>query len=438
MMTRKPIVGLMAATALCSVALAPAASAQTLQELKEQINSLTKKVEELEKKQDSEKKSADLKVKWKGAPELSSKDGRFKMKIRGRIYTDYGNVSVKDASGVSIAGEKVDATEFRTARLGVEGVVFKDVKYKFEADLTGGGSEIKDAYLEWKLKPLSLKIGQFKTPNSLEEQTSSRYITFMERGSFTDAFSLARQIGIAVGYAADDMTFTAGLFQGDFENGDSEQDRTYAARVTFGPKLGNGDTQLHVGASVRYRELDNGEGARYRQRPHNHLAASRYINADLRGDSMGDAESDTFFGLEAAGAMGAFSLQGEYAFMSVNRLDMTENASFSGGYIDASYFITGESRGYKKGAFSRIKVKNPVFEGGMGAWQVAARYDTIELNDVDEGITGGKQDSFILGVNWHLNDYARFMANYSHSDIEDGVDGVTDVDAFGLRFQVDW
>jgi phosphate-selective porin OprO/OprP len=32
----------------------------------------------------SEKDDLDLKVKWKGAPELSSKDGKFKMKVRGR------------------------------------------------------------------------------------------------------------------------------------------------------------------------------------------------------------------------------------------------------------------------------------------------------------------------------------------------------------------
>ena len=31
----------------------------------------------------------DLKVKWKGAPEFSSADGKFKMKVRGRIDADY-------------------------------------------------------------------------------------------------------------------------------------------------------------------------------------------------------------------------------------------------------------------------------------------------------------------------------------------------------------
>ncbi len=436
-MSRKFTIGLLTATALYSVAFTPVASAQSLQELKAQIDILSKKIEELEKKE-AVKTLSDVKVKWKGAPEFSSTDGKFKMKIRGRIFTDYGNISAKDAAGNTIAGEKVDATEFRTARLGVEGVVFRTVKYKFEVDLKGGGSEIKDAYLQWGMKPLSLKFGQFKTPNSLEEQTSSRYITFMERGAFTDAFSLARQIGVAVGYAADDVSFTAGLFQGDFSNGDSQQDRTYAARVTFGPKLSDGDVQLHVGVSIRYRELSDGEGARYRQRPHSHLANNRYISADFTGTNIGDAESDTFYGFEAAGIMGPISLQGEYAILSVNRIDTNNNVSLSGGYISASYFITGESRGYKKGVMGRAKVKSPVNEGGMGAWQLAVRYDTIELNDMDEAILGGKQNTFLFGVNWHLNNYVRFMANYSHSDITNGDYGVTDVNALGARFQVDW
>ena len=432
-MTRKPILGLLAATAICSVAFKTAASAQKIQELKEQINALSKKVEELEKTQASAaKKSPDLKVKWKGAPELASTDGKFKMKIRGRIFTDYGNVSVKN-NGVTVAGEKVDATEFRTARLGVEGILFKDIKYKFEADFGGNEVNVKDAYLQWKLKPVSLTFGQFKVPASLEEQTSSRYITFMERAAFTDAFGLSRNIGIALGYVKNDVTFKAGIFQGSNGKDVDEEGRTYGARVTYGPKMG--DTRVHMGASWFTRENDNGDNTiRYRQRPHAHLAASRYVST---GNFA--ADKDTFFGLELAGIMGPFSAQAEYAWIKADALDSSaEDASFKGGYVDLSYFITGESRGYKKGAMGRAKVKNPVFDGGMGAWQVAVRYDTIDLNDEEAMIMGGKQDTIVLGVNWHLNNYTRFMANYSHSDIEDSPEGVTDVNTFGLRFQVDW
>ena len=49
--------------------------------------------------------------------------------------------------------------------------------------------------------------------------------------------------------------------------------------------------------------------------------------------------------------------------------------TFNGWYVDASWFLTGETRPYKDGVFQRVKVKNPVTwskGSGWGAWQIAA------------------------------------------------------------------
>jgi len=60
------------------------------------------------------KDDLDLKVKWKGAPELSSKDGKFKMKVRGRLQTDYNAIDQDQP----ITGQpNVSAAEIRRARL---------------------------------------------------------------------------------------------------------------------------------------------------------------------------------------------------------------------------------------------------------------------------------------------------------------------------------
>lgn len=369
----------------------------------------------------------DFKVNWKGAPEISSADGNFKMKLRGRLFADWGTVSDN-------SGKVVDATEFRAARLGIEGVVMKDIKYKFEVDFAGNKTSIKDASLEWQLKPVSVVVGQFKTPNSLEEQTSSRYTTFLERGGFTDAFGLSRQMGIAANFKQDDITFKAGVFQGDANGGGGTiQGRTYAARATFAPKISNNASFVHIGASMFHRENDDGDlTIRYRQRPHHHLAG-RYVNTD-----QFPSDSDTFFGVELAGVMGPFSAQAEWGWMKAQGINGASDAKFNGGYFDVSYIITGESRGYKNGAFDRIKVNNPVFSGGHGAWQVAARLDIVDLTDTNVGIIGGKQTSYIFGVNWHLNNYTRVMANYSKSDIDGGANDGEEIDSFGLRFQADW
>src|SRR4029079_4469411 len=89
----------------------------------------------------------DLQVKWKGAPELSSKDGKFQLKVRGRVETEYEKRN-QDTAITSFPD--ISATELRRARLGVEGIAFYDVKYIFEADFANDTVAVKEAYLKYQ------------------------------------------------------------------------------------------------------------------------------------------------------------------------------------------------------------------------------------------------------------------------------------------------
>jgi len=408
--------------------------AQSVSDLETQITELRQQVNVLKSRAASDPIKSPIKVKWEPAPSISSPDGLFEMNIRGRLYMDFATINDKNDN------ENTSATEFRTARLGVEGKAWKDVKYKFEADFAGNEVTVKDAYLQWS-GPSQITVGQFKTPNSLEEQTSSRYTTFMERASFTDAFGLARQMGVGIGFGGDNYTVNMGVFKGSNGTRAENEGIAFASRATYGPKMG--ETQLHLGASVRFQNQgDEQSDIRYRQRPHNHLAANRYVVTNKI------ANKDQMIGLEAAAVMGAFSLQGEWATLKANLSNPSFgqlDPSFNGGYVEASYMVTGESRAYdpKKGSFQRVKVNNPVFSGGMGTVQLAVRYDRIDLSD--KGIFGGEQDTIILGANWWLNRHTRFMVNYSRSKVKNatdvslnGVDGKNTINTIGVRAQIDW
>ena len=48
--------------------------------------------------------------------------------------------------------------------------------------------------------------------NSLEQITSSRFITFMERAAFTEAFFLDRQIGAAILAGGEHWSFQTGIY----------------------------------------------------------------------------------------------------------------------------------------------------------------------------------------------------------------------------------
>src|SRR5690606_19656885 len=123
-----------------TVFLASQASAQSIQDMQKQLEALQAQMADLQQQVKAAKAEAEAKpsggsdwtVKWKGAPEISSADRAYKMKMRGRLLMDVATGSQDNA--VTGAG-KLSATEFRAARLGIEGVIEHDFKYKFEADL---------------------------------------------------------------------------------------------------------------------------------------------------------------------------------------------------------------------------------------------------------------------------------------------------------------
>ncbi len=438
---------LMAGTAMGLALMSNAASASVLDDVLDELKAVKARVAELEaqaaeaKKEEDAKKDSGFKIKWEPAPSISSNDGRFEMNIRGRIYADAAWIS----DDVSSANTK--ATEFRTARLGIEGKAWNNVKYKFEVAFNGGEVEIKDAYIQPKFGDFKFTIGQQKTPNSLEELTSSRYTTFMERAAFTDAFGFERMLGLAVSTGGENWSFAVGAYRGNDPTSNTDEGTAFAARATFAP-VNTDKTKVHLGGSVRFQKIGADQSEiRYRQRPFAHLSSMRWVNT---GHMF---EKDVLFGVEGAIVHGPLSVQSEWAWVRATDKDTntSDKFGFSGGYFDVSYFLTGESRNYEaeKGEFGRVSPKHPVLDGGMGAWQIAYRYDMVDLSDTVPlmgggtfTLHGGEQKSHIIGINWYWNKYMRMMFDYSHSKITDASDvfapGFNEVDTFSMRAQVDW
>jgi phosphate-selective porin OprO/OprP len=146
--------------------------------------------------------------------------------------------------------------------------------------------------------------------------------------------------------------------------------------------------------------------------------------------------------VEAAGIFGPFYVASEAFWQKVGRTSGLDEPTFFGAYVDAGYFLTGESRGYKAGKFDRVKVKKPFDKGGWGSFGVNLRWDYVDL--VDAPITGGKQNAYQASLNWKPMDYILFGLNYAHIVYDDaaialpGGDRDYSVDVVGLRSQVDF
>jgi Phosphate-selective porin O and P len=89
---------------------------------------------------------------------------------------------------------------------------------------------------------------------------------------------------------------------------------------------------------------------------------------------------------------------------------------FNGGYAQASFTLTGELRKYDSvvGAYGPVIPNNPIqwATGGWGAWEIAARYRQIPLNDLN--VLGGELRNTTVGVNWYVNTNVRFMFDWIH------------------------
>ena len=209
----------------------------------------------------------------------------------------------------------------------------------------------------------------------------------------------------------------------------------------FAPRPG--ETQLHFGASAHYRsngDLDDGGAAtRYRQRPFLHTTDTRFLATPALA-----VADETGYGLEAALVGGPFHAAAEAYWLRPDAAGLARNPTFFGGYVEAGWFVTGETRGYRGGRWDRTRVGNPVGgeDGGAGAFQINLRYDHLDLNS--GAIRGGVQDGYLASLIWIPQDYVRFLLNAGHLRYRDsavpaaGGDRSYGVNVIGARAQIDF
>lgn len=365
-----------------------------------------------------------------GAPELSSEDG-WSFKPFGRIQADAGVVELPD--GLRL--EEGFGSELRRVRIGAGGDIPGGFGYKIEGDFAGGETELTDAIITYDHGDLTLTAGQHNNFQSLEELTSSRFSSFIERAAFTDAFGFERRLGLSAQYGSGDILLQAGLFSDNAADLPGKN-WSFDARAVYMPMIG--DTQLHVGGSLHRADQEADDVLRYRQRPLVHFTSERLIDT---GSFV--VESEFGAGLELAAISGPLHFAGETYWNSVDRPGAVSDPTFFGGYAEIGYFLTqGDSRGYKGGKFDRTRPAAPLGEGGIGAVQLNLRYDYLDL--ADEGFAGGRQNGYLASLVWVPTDYTRLMLNYGWLAYDDAPRPLPtgersyDAHVVGARAQVDF
>jgi phosphate-selective porin OprO/OprP len=397
---------------------------------------------------------ADIMIKTKGGLEVGTTDKQFSFKLGGRLQADYSTFDgfyTKD-------GDAADAAYFRRAFLELSGVAYGDWVYTINYDFAHNAGSSEDGYFDEAsimytgFKPVGIKVGRFDPDFGLEKATSSKWVTAQERNAAYDLvdWTNAHQNGMGI-----QALFTSEMFYGstsisakDQNDVDGESVKQFNLRGVFAPMHEAGNV-LHLGLNYANRGLDDTDvDSRIRSRlGMRGVSTSGGNDAGDNGNRLllggvssapaGAYDDDSAWGVEAAWAMGPFSVQGEYIKRDLQAdSDAYEDVEGDGYYAQVAYTLTGEPRGYKIGKFDSIKPANKQ----IGAWEVFYRYDHLSVEDDNVGIeptddVEGKVHN--LGVNWYANEAVKISGVYVKANVEnqENDNGDDSGDGFVMRAQ---
>tara|TARA_R110001592_G_scaffold177076_2_gene417311 strand:- start:122711 stop:123808 length:1098 start_codon:yes stop_codon:yes gene_type:complete len=311
----------------------------------------------------------DLIIKTKSGLKIETEDKTTSFQLGGRIQWDY------DGTDSDNTAKSVQELDVRRARIFVKGHN-KDWGYKAqfniaESDGSKGGNA-EDLYIRYTGfgKMAHITVGKQKESFGLEELTSSKDISALERSAMTEQYSPGRSAGVQLSGKGNNWTYGVGIFEADGNASDDVNRVALTGRATFAP-VNNGENLVHLGTAYSKRGQSNTVGI-------------------------------DKYNIELAAASGPFHAQAEY-FNSKEG----DSASINGFYVQVGWVLTGESRPYSGGVFKRVQASTP-----SGAWELIARYEDGDgkYSDIGLATTDGKQST--LGLNYYANDNVRVGLSY--------------------------
>ena len=323
----------------------------------------------------------------------------------------------------------------RRARFAIKAQVDKNWYGEFDMDLANGLVELKDAIVRYTGIPnLELQAGNFKENFSIQRNSSSRYLMFMERPMVCSALAPSRHLGINAKYDNPWIWLSAGFFgqegagseewtnvadnNKDFGRGISFKNNTgYAATVkaVFRPLCKLDNASLHIGAAYSYRttlaSMATGEWGTYRASARNSTSINRKKYVDT--NNLKDYDYNNLWTVELAGHWGGFRFETAYIGDNVHYKNTKQVNDFGGWYVQAGYLLFGGKQRYdSKGA------KYTRAERGQkwGDLELCARYEFCDLNAPAQNVFGGSAEAYTVGLNWWVTNNVRMQLNYQYNN----------------------
>ena len=373
----------------------------------------------------------DLRAVWRDHPSLRAPD-IFRIDFSAKFQLDSRDPG-DDPAGF-------DNVEVHRMRVGIEGHLFNHFEYEVEYELTERelfdpetgtrNSAWKDAYLEVNYTSAAqVRLGKFKIPYGLDQTSSSANLDFVYRSLGGRYLSSGRDIGGMVHGRVFDrrLNYSVGIFKQDGENSRNSKiegaDETFATRVTIAPLPAR--PALEIGGSFTTSVLANASsypnGLRGRTVMSDYVYfAPVYVEGNRRR-----------YGVDLDWTVRSFGARAEYMFVTDTRdgqglsnQDLVDARGRSW-YVLGTWVMTGEAKQRP------VTPKNGgLFRGGIGALELAARYDQLRFDSADGGepparttravtIYPNNDRVLTLGLNYYMNRWVKLQFNTMRENLED-------------------
>ena len=359
---------------------------------------------------------------------FQNKAANYKMWFDVRVQGDAAVFFGYDKNLVSIG----NGMNIRRSRFAIKAQLDKNWYGELDTDWTSGTPEIKDAILEYTGIPnLSIKMGNFKENFSIQRNTTSRYLQFMERPMVT-ALAPSRHLGVAATWSCPLVWVSGGVFGPELksseemtamEDGNKDyglnEGLSYTGKVAIRP-INNQTSSLHIGAAVSYREpkltsTDGYNATRYSSRNSTSINRKKFLDTD----AIKGLDHELAYTIELAGHWKQLRYEGAYiarsAYLNPEKTVIPKDElgpqTADGWYVQAGWLLFGGQQNYdsKGGKYTRI---NP--GRSWGDVELCARYEVADFN-CSKYYAGGSAQAFTLGLNFYPTKNVKFVINYQYN-----------------------
>ena len=374
--------------------------------------------------------------------EATVQDGILVFQNKNQNYKMWFDVRVQGDAAVFFGYDKNltqigNGMMMRRTRFAVKAQLDKNWYGELDTDWTSGTPEIKDAYIAFTgVKNLEIKAGNFKENFSIQRNTTSRYLQFMER-PMVSYLAPSRHMGINVKYALPAIWASAGVFGPELEGAetqtaieDGNKDKglnsglSYTGKVVYRPLHKMKDASLHIGAAVSYRNPKTSSAedgiyncVRYSTRNTTGINRKKFLDTD----AIQYLDHELAWTFELAGHYKGLRYEGAYIarkpFVDDEKwvAKNGESPNFTpawGWYVQAGYLLFGGKQNYDAGGAKYTRTNNGREWGDI---ELCARIEYCDFN-ISKYVMGGSAYAYSLGLNFHVTRNVKFVINYQYND----------------------